>query len=62
MYSSHLLESNFAFTTGKHTQMTKENSKEMRYLSTSDVSYVSRKILQCIQIKSLQQSNDLLNT
>ena len=32
MYFSHLLESDFALTTGKHTQMTKENSKGMKVL------------------------------
>ena len=50
MYSSNLLESGFALTTGKHTQMTKENSKGMKDLSASNVSHVSRKPLQCIQI------------
>ena len=50
MYSSHLLESDFALTTGKHTQMTKENSKGMKDLSASNVSHVSRKPLQCIHI------------
>ena len=33
MYSSHLLETDFALTTGKYTQMTKENSKGMKDLS-----------------------------
>ena len=38
MYFSHLLESDFALTTGiKHTQMTKENSKGMKDLSDSNV-------------------------
>ena len=37
MYFSHLLESDFALTTGKHTQMTKENSKGMKDLSASNV-------------------------
>ena len=50
MYSSHLLESDFALTTGKHTQMTKENSKGMKDLSASNASHVSRKPLQCIHI------------
>ena len=50
MYSSHLLESDFALTTGKHTQMTKENIKGMRDLSASNLSHVSRKPLQCIHI------------
>ena len=38
------------FTTGKHTQMTKENSKGMKVICSSDVSHVSRKPLQCIHI------------
>ena len=50
MYSSHLLESDFALTTGKHTQMMKENSKGMKGLCASKVSHVSRKPLQCIHI------------
>ena len=50
MYSSHLLESDFALTTGKHTQMTKESSKGMKDLSASNVSHVSRKLSQCIHI------------
>ena len=33
MYFSHLLESDLAITTGKHRQMTKENSKGMKDLS-----------------------------
>ena len=37
MYFSHLLESDFALTTGKHTHMTKKNSKGMKDLSASDV-------------------------
>ena len=50
MYSSHLFESDFALTTGKHIQMTKENSKKMKDLSASNVSHVSRKPLRCIHI------------
>ena len=50
MYFSHLHESDFALTTGKHTQMAKENSKGMKDLSASNVSHVSRKPLQCIHI------------
>ena len=50
MYSSHLLESDFALTTSKHTQMAKENSKGMKDLSASNVSHISRKPLQCIHI------------
>ena len=50
MYSSHLLESYFALTTGKHKQMTKENNKEMKDLSATNVSHVSKKPLQCIHI------------
>ena len=50
MYSSHLLEFDFALTTGKHTQMKKENSKGMKDLSASNVSHVSRKPLQYIDI------------
>ena len=42
MYSSHLLESDFALTTGKHTQITKENSKGIKDPSASNVSHVSR--------------------
>ena len=45
MYSSHLLESDFALTTGKHTQMTKENNKGTKDLSASNV-----KPSQCIHI------------
>ena len=41
MYFSHLLESDFALTTGKHTQMTKENSKGMKNLSASNVRKVT---------------------
>ena len=52
MYSSHLLKPDFALTSGKHTQMTKENSKGMRDLSASNVSHVSRKPLQCIHIST----------
>ena len=37
MYFSHLHESDFALTTGKHTQMTKESSKGMKDLSASNV-------------------------
>ena len=43
MYSSKLLESDFALTTGKHAQMTKD-------FSASNVNHVSRKPLQCIHI------------
>ena len=50
MYSSHLLESDFVLTPGKHIQMTKQNSKEMKDLSASNVSHVSRKPLRCIHI------------
>ena len=32
MYFSHLLESDFALTTGKHTQMTNEHCKGMKDL------------------------------
>ena len=42
MHSSHLLESDFALTTGKHTQMMKENRKRMKELIASNVSHVSR--------------------
>ena len=41
MYFSHLLESDFALTTGQHTQMTKENSKGMKDLSASNVRKVT---------------------
>ena len=41
MYFSHLLESDFALTTGKRTQMTKENSKGMKDLSASNVRKVT---------------------
>ena len=37
MYFSHLLESDFALTTSKQTQMTKENSKGMKDLCASNV-------------------------
>ena len=50
MYSSHLLESEFALTTGKHAQMTKENSKGMKDLSAPNGSHVSKKPLQCVHI------------
>ena len=50
MYSSRLLESDFALTTGKHSQMTKESSKGMGDASASTVSHVSRKPLQYIHI------------
>ena len=50
MYSSHLLESDFALITGKHTQLTKENIKGMKDLSASNVTHVSRKPLKCIHI------------
>ena len=53
MSSSHLLESDFALTSGTHTQMTKENSKGMKDLIASNVSHVSRKLLQCIHITIL---------
>ena len=41
MYFSHLLASDFALTTGKHTQMTKENSTGMNNLSASNVRKVT---------------------
>ena len=41
MYFSHVLESDFALTTGKHTQMTKENSKRMKDLSVLNVRKVT---------------------
>ena len=41
MYFSHLLESDFALNTGKHTQMTKENSKGMKDLSASNIHKVT---------------------
>ena len=41
MYFSHFLESDFALTAGKHTQMTKENSKGMKDLSASNVRKVT---------------------
>ena len=41
MYFSHLLEPDFASTTGKHTQMTKENSKGMKDLSGLNVRKVT---------------------
>ena len=51
MYFSHILESDFALTTGKHTQMTKENSKGMKDLSASNVPKVTfQGPLQCIHI------------
>ena len=50
MYSAHFLKSDFGLTIGKLTQMTKENSKEMKDLSASNVSHVSRKSLQCMHI------------
>ena len=52
MYFSHLLESDIALTTGKHTQMTKENSKGMKDLSASNVRKVTFQggPLQCIHI------------
>ena len=43
MHYSHLLEFDFALTIGKHTQMTKENSKRMKDLSASNISHISRK-------------------
>ena len=50
MYSSHLLESDFALTTGKHTQTTKENRKVKKSQCLKRISQVSRKPLQCIHI------------
>ena len=50
MYSFHLLKSDSALTAGKHTQMTKEDSKGMKDLNASNLSQVSRKPLQCIPI------------
>ena len=47
---SHLPESDVALTTGKHAQMTKENSKGVKDLSAPNVSHISRKVLQCIHI------------
>ena len=41
MYFSHLLESDFALTTGKHTQMKKENSKGIKDVSASNVRKVT---------------------
>ena len=41
MYFSHLLQSDLALTTGKHTQMTKENNKGMKNLSASNVPKVT---------------------
>ena len=41
MYFSHLLESDFALTTGKHTQMTKGDGKGMKDLSASNVRKVT---------------------
>ena len=52
MYFSHLLEPDFALSTGKHTQMMKENSKGMKDLSASNGSHISRKPLQCIHIST----------
>ena len=49
-YSSHHLKSDIASTAGKHTQMTKENSKRMRDLSASNISHVSSKPLKCAHI------------
>ena len=48
MYSSNLLESDFALTTGKHTQITIENSNGIRDLRASNVSHVLKKPLQCV--------------
>ena len=50
MYSSHLFQSDFALSIGKRTQMTKENSKGTKDLNTLNVSYVSKKPIQCIHI------------
>ena len=50
MYSSNLLKSDLALTTGKHTQTTKENSKGMEDLNASNVSHISIKPSQCIYI------------
>ena len=41
VFLSHLLESDFPLTAGKHTQMTKENSKGMKDLSASNVRKVT---------------------
>ena len=41
MYFSHLLESDFALTTGKQTQMTKKNTKGMKDLSAPNVRKVT---------------------
>ena len=41
MYFSHLLQSDFPLTTGKHTQMTKENTKGMKDFSASNVRKVT---------------------
>ena len=41
MYFSHLLESDFALTIGKHTKMTKENSGGIKDLSASNVGKVT---------------------
>ena len=41
MYFSHLIKLDFALTTGKHTQMTKKNSKGMKDLSASNVRKVT---------------------
>ena len=41
MYFSHLLESDLALTIGKHTKMTKENSKGMKDVSASNVPKVT---------------------
>ena len=50
MFSSHFHESDFVLTAGNHKQMTKENSKGMKDVGTSEVSHVARKPLQCIHI------------
>ena len=39
MYFSYRLESDFDLAAGKHTQMTKENSKGMKDLSASNVTF-----------------------
>ena len=50
MCSSYLLESDIVLTAGNHKQMTKENSKGMKDVGTSEVSHIARKPLQCIRI------------
>ena len=41
MYFSHLVESDFAWTTRKNTQMTKEKSKGMKDVGASNVRKVT---------------------